>query len=72
MLKSGPDHIRVVYRLKNSPVANVSAVLRQLFQAEGGLHKSGSTSAKGSVGSSIAIAHDVITNSFSSAVRLRP
>lgn len=46
VLKSGPDHIRVVCRLKNHPVTNVNQVLQQLFHLEGGLHKLATASAK--------------------------
>jgi type II secretory pathway component GspD/PulD (secretin) len=64
VLKSGPDHIRVVCRLKNHPVTNVNQVLQQLFHLEGGLHKLATASAKGAASSNVAIVPDPITNSL--------
>ncbi len=63
VLKSGPDHVRVVYRLKNCPVTDVNRVLQELFRLEGGLHKS-ATSSKGAAGSGVAIVPDPVTNSL--------
>jgi len=62
VLKSGPDHVRVVYRLKNKPAMDTEQVLKQLFRLEGGLPKSAAISAKGSAGSSVAMATDTISN----------
>jgi len=64
VLKSGPDHIRVAHRLKNHPATTVAGVIERFFRMEGGLHTSAATSAKGSVGSRIALAADPITNSL--------
>jgi type II secretory pathway component GspD/PulD (secretin) len=64
VLKSGPDHARAVYRLKNSPASDVHRELQQLFHLEGGLHDSAATSAKTPSGSRVAIVPCVVENSL--------
>jgi type II secretory pathway component HofQ len=64
VLKSGPDHIRVVYRLKNCPATQVHQDLQRLFQLEGGMYKSAARSAKGAAGASVGIVPDAVTNSL--------
>ena len=63
VLKSGPDHVRVVYRL-NRPATDTNRVLQQLFGLEGGLHKSAATTVKGPAGSDVAIVPSIIDNSL--------
>ena len=64
VLKSGPDHVRIVYRLKNAPSGNVNVTLRELFRLEGRFDMSAATPAKPPAGSSVAIVADPITNSL--------
>ncbi len=64
VLKSGPDHIRVALRLKNSPATDVNAALLRLFRLEGGFQRSVAASAKAPAGSSVAIVTEPITNSL--------
>jgi type II secretory pathway component GspD/PulD (secretin) len=64
VLKSGPDHVRVVYTLKNMPVNDTSSVLTQLFRAEGKLHKSSAATTKGDGGGDVAIVPSVVDNSL--------
>jgi hypothetical protein len=64
VLKSGSDHIRVVYRLKNCPATQVHQDLQRLFQLEGGMFKSAAKSAKGAAGSNVGIIPDAVTNSL--------
>ncbi len=64
VLKSGPDHIRVAFRLKNSPATSVNSAMQQLFRLEGGFQKSTATSAKSAAGSSVAIVPEPVTNSL--------
>ncbi len=64
VLKSGPDHVRVVYRLKNKPATDMDRVLQQLFRLEGGLHNSAATTAGGPASSGVVIVPIVIDNSL--------
>ncbi len=64
VLKSGPDHIRVLYRLKNCPASDVNQDLQQLFRLEGGLHKAAANSSKAPTGSGIAIVPCAVENSL--------
>ncbi len=63
MLKSGPDHVRVVYRLKNCPVTQVDREVTQLFRLEGGFHKA-AASVKGAAGPNVAIVPCIVENSL--------
>ena len=62
VLKSGPDHTRLVYRLKWTPATNVSQTVGQLLRQEGELHGTAGTAAKGGPALRVAIAPDVVTN----------
>ena len=64
VLKSDPDHVRVVYRVKNCPATSVNQEVQQLLRLEGGFHKLAATSAKGTAGSSVAIVPCVVENSL--------
>jgi len=62
VLKSGPDHTRLVYRLKWTPATNVSQTVGQLLRQEGELHGTAGTAAKGGPALRVAIAPNVVTN----------
>ncbi len=64
VLKSGPDHVRLVYRLKNMPVQSLRATVSQLLRQEGELHGTAGTATKGGPVLRVAIAAEVITNSL--------
>jgi len=64
VLKSGPEHVRAVYNLKNKPATDTSYVLQQLFRAEGRLHGPAATTAKSPAGAGVAIIPSVIDNSL--------
>ena len=62
VLKSGPDHTRLVYRLKWTPATNTSQTVSQLLRQEGELHGTAGTAAKGGPALRVAIAADSVTN----------
>ncbi len=62
VLKSGPDHTRLVYRLKWTPATNVSQTVGQLLRQEGELQGTAGTAAKGGPALRVAIAPDSVTN----------
>jgi len=63
VLKSGPDHTRVVHRLK-TPVTDIDRTIKQLLHLEGELHNSGGTATKTAPGPRVAIASSVVNNSL--------
>ena len=64
VLKSGPDHVRLVWRLKHHPATNASTTITHLLRQEGELSASSGTAAKGKPVLRVAISPEVITNSL--------
>ncbi len=64
VLKSGPEHARLVYRLRNSPATNVATTISNLLRQEGQLSGSAGTAAKSGTGLRVAITPETITNSI--------
>ena len=64
VLKSGPDHVRLVLRLKDHPATNLSTTIRELLRQEGEISASAGTAAKGGPVLRVAIAPEVMTNSL--------
>jgi len=65
VLKSGtPEHARLVYRLKNSPVIQVANTVNTLFRLEGGLHRLEGAAAKDAPARNVAIVPQTISNSL--------
>jgi type II secretory pathway component GspD/PulD (secretin) len=64
VLKSGPEHTRVVYRLKATPVTDIDSTIKQLLHLEGELHNSGGAAATTAARSRVAIASSVVNNSL--------
>ena len=62
VLKSGPDHTRLVYHLKWKSAVHVSQTVSQLLRQEGELHGTAGTAAKGGPALRVAIAPEVVAN----------
>jgi Flp pilus assembly secretin CpaC len=64
VLKSGPEHTRLVYHLKNSPAHNVATTITNLLGQEGQWSGSAATAAKSGTVLRVAISPETITNSI--------
>jgi hypothetical protein len=64
VLKTGPEHTRLIYHLKASPARDMDRTIKQLLRSEGELRKAAATTAKNVPASSVAIVSDMISNSL--------
>ncbi len=64
VLKSGPEHKRLVYHVKAVPVSDLERTVSQLFHLEGELHPLGGATGTGASASRVAIAASKTGNSL--------